>query len=67
MKKQKIWLGSFEEQLYEEFTSSVKVHNNHLLINKRKCLRCDNIFRSKEQRICERCTQTNKYQGENDA
>lgn len=64
MKKEKPWLGVFEEQLYEKFTSPIKL--NHRNNKNRICLRCEKPFRTKESYTCNSCKALNKGE-ENDS
>jgi len=60
----KPWLGSFEELLYEKYTTSMHIDLRWTKIKKRKCLRCDNVFRSLENRICNNCKKVNERKEE---
>ena len=56
----KPWLGTFEEELYEKFTTGFKVDRRLTRTKNRKCLRCDDIFKSLENRICNSCKRVNE-------
>ena len=52
----------YEKNISEEFFNKYfKILKSNYLVSLkyRKCLKCDNIFPSKGERICEKCTQEN--------
>lgn len=56
MQNKKPWLGTFEEKLYEKITEPIRV--THLRMKTRKCMRCAQTFKSKNNWTCQKCKQT---------
>jgi len=57
MKPTKLWLGSFEESLYENFTEEVKCNwGGKKKTHTRKCVRCDKLMRTTRYEFsCYKC------------
>ncbi len=60
--KIKPWLGTFEEELYQHFTLSLKGSFSgvpKVQKYKRNCLKCNKKFRTTESRLCSSCNVVN--------
>jgi hypothetical protein len=53
--KKRLWLGTFEEALYEKFTEEFKIDRRKIRTVERHCLRCDRLFLSLVNRLCDKC------------